>query len=198
MQYPCIFPPHGTTSCYKHVSHTRLPPAGGLGHLLPLAAAAPRRLRRGYIGSGATYSRVAQTRRGVQIRLRQAQAPPIPTPSLGYYGTFLTQIPACAGPTPVASVFLASPDSHKPVPGETKTRFPRSTGVRCSRARCSLVEQSNCVPVFFYRLERACTAPTSTGPHPSFPPSPQQYRISSSLRLGHATQPPGRVFRSCV
>jgi hypothetical protein len=45
--------------------------------------------------------------------------------------------------------------SHKPVPGEKKTRFPRSTGVRGSRARCSLIEKSVRVPVFFYRLERA-------------------------------------------
>jgi hypothetical protein len=43
---------------------------------------------------------------------------------------------------------------HKPVPGEKKNRCPRSTGVRAARARCSLIEKGDRVPVFFYRLER--------------------------------------------
>jgi hypothetical protein len=45
--------------------------------------------------------------------------------------------------------------ANKPIPCEKKTRFPRSTGVRCSRARCSLIEKSDRNPVFFYRLEWA-------------------------------------------
>jgi hypothetical protein len=47
------------------------------------------------------------------------------------------------------------PAWHKPVPGNKKSRFSRSTGVRASRARCSLIEKSDRIPVFFYRLERA-------------------------------------------
>jgi hypothetical protein len=49
----------------------------------------------------------------------------------------------------------ASRVRHKPVPGEKKTRIPQSTGVRGSRARCSLIENSDCVPVLLYNLERA-------------------------------------------
>jgi hypothetical protein len=51
----------------------------------------------------------------------------------------------------------------KPVPGEKKTQFPRSTGVRApdavrgSRARCSLIENSDRAPVLIYLLERAYT-----------------------------------------
>jgi hypothetical protein len=33
------------------------------------------------------------------------------------------------------------PPAYKPVPGAKKTRFPRSTSVRGSRARCSLIEK---------------------------------------------------------
>jgi hypothetical protein len=45
---------------------------------------------------------------------------------------------------------------YEPVPGEKKTRLSRSTGVRGSRARCSLIDKSDRIKVFFYRLERAC------------------------------------------
>jgi hypothetical protein len=44
---------------------------------------------------------------------------------------------------------------NKPIPGEKEIRFPRSTGVRGSRARCSLIEKSDRVPVYFCRLARA-------------------------------------------
>jgi hypothetical protein len=44
---------------------------------------------------------------------------------------------------------------NTPVPGENKTRFPRATGVRGSRARCSLIEKSERVSVFLCRLQRA-------------------------------------------
>jgi hypothetical protein len=56
---------------------------------------------------------------------------------------------------PSAAALCGGGSLNKPVPGEKKTRFPRSTGVQGSRARCSLMERSHRVPVFFHRLERA-------------------------------------------
>jgi hypothetical protein len=67
-------------------------------------------------------------------------------------------------PHPLAA---APQDYNKPVPGEKKTRLPRSTGVRGSRARCSFIEKRDRVPVFFSRLERAYSTLRA-----SPPPSP--------------------------
>jgi hypothetical protein len=74
-----------------------------------------------------------------------------------------------------------SPHASKPVTHACalkKTRFPRSTGVRCSRARCSLIEKSDRVPVLLHRLERAhpsrssCNVAWRTSPpHPPHPSS---------------------------
>jgi hypothetical protein len=63
-----------------------------------------------------------------------------------------------------------SPARYKPDLGKNKTRFPRSTGVRGSRARCSLIEKSDGIPVFFCRLERAYTPQRPALLRPCQPP----------------------------
>jgi hypothetical protein len=93
--------------------------------------------------------------------------------------------PCCPLRMPCQTSGRPSALAHKPIPGRKEVSFPRSTCVRRSRARCSLIGKSDRVPVFFFLLERAYSAllglpfffknqpkqaPHRHGPHPQAHP----------------------------
>jgi hypothetical protein len=61
----------------------------------------------------------------------------------------------------------AAGDTISPFQAKKKTQFPRSAGVRGSRARCSLIEKSDRVSVFFHRWNGLIASPptSANGPH---------------------------------
>jgi aspartate/methionine/tyrosine aminotransferase len=70
----------------------------------------------------------------------------------------------CQVGSPAYGCLRTMAPSHKPVPGETKSQFPRFTGVRGSRARCNCNwEECDRCPVFFYRLAPSHSIPRKEG-----------------------------------